>query len=75
MCPLDCDFAVELKVGLGANEEEDSLLVSIFSGLLDPALQTLKGLLVVNAEGEEDAADALVEGSHDGPKGLLTSLR
>ena len=42
--------------------------------LLDPTLQTLKGLLIINAKGEENATNAFIERPHNGPKRLLSSL-
>jgi hypothetical protein len=68
------DLPVELEVGFGPHQEQHCLLVGIFPGLVDPAVETGEALLVVDAEGEEDAADALVEGTHDGAEGLLAGL-
>ena len=71
---LSGDLAVILEVRLGADQEEDGFLVGILAGLLDPLVETVEAALVVDAEDQEDAANSLVEGAHDGPEGLLARL-
>ena len=74
MRPLNRNLAIRLKIGLRADQEKNSLLMCILPCLLDPTLQTLKGLLIINAKGEENATNAFIERPHNGPKRLLSSL-
>jgi len=74
MRPLSRNFAIELQISLGSYQKQHSLFMRIISRLLNPTIKTIKAFLVVNAEGEEYPTYAFVEGSHDCPKGLLTSL-
>lgn len=74
MCLLGCHLPVELQVCLRANKKQNRLFMSIFPCLPDPAIEASKALLVVDAKSKKNAADALVEGSHDRPKGFLSGL-
>lgn len=71
---LGGDFAIELEIRFGSDQEEDGLFVGILSGFPDPPLEVAEAVFAIDGEGEEDAADAFVEGSHDGPEGFLSGL-
>ena len=69
-----CHLPVELQVRLRPNKKQNGLLMRILACLPDPAIQAGEAFLVIDAKSEEDAADALVEGAHDGPEGFLSGL-
>ena len=71
---LGGDFPIELEIRFSPNQEEDGLFVGILSSFPDPSLEVAEAILGINGEGEEDAADAFVEGSHDGSEGFLSGL-
>ena len=71
---LRLHLSIVVQVGLSPDKEEYCLFVGILSCLAYPSVQTVKTFLGVDSKREEDSADAFIEGSHDGSKGLLPSL-
>lgn len=69
-----CHLPVKLQVGLGTDEEQNSLFMRILPCLSDPSIKAGKAFLIIDTKSEEDPADALVEGPHNGPKSFLSGL-